>query len=96
MNDTYMIWPNDQVERINPDGETTEEWSAPGLFAQLVLSGYPLHKEPSGGRWDGVLDLRVGDDEKTVIVHTSGPELREHELGEASSLFLDWLREAYR
>ncbi len=90
MTTSYLIWPNNVVEEVNPDGETVNEWTTPGLFDQLVLAGYPLHKDPDGGRWDGVLDVAVTDD--GVIAYTQGPAPRVHQMGTASRLFLDWLR----
>lgn len=89
---SFLIWPNDVVEEVNSDGDTVNEWTTTGLFDLLVLNGYPLHKDPDGGRWDGVLDVAVTDNGTTVIAHTQGPMPREHSMGEASRLFLDWLR----
>ncbi len=92
----FLVWPDGRVEEIEPDGESNMIWTVPGLFDELVLAGYPLHRDRNMGRWDGVLDLAV-DPEKLgdgVTAYTSGPEPCEHLMGPASDVFLDWYRAA--
>lgn len=89
----FMVRPDGQISEITPDGEEDRWWTAPGLFDTLVLAGYPLHRDPDLGRWDGVLDLSVDpDDPSEVTAYTVGTEPREHQMGAASELFLDWYR----
>ncbi len=87
----FMLWPDGSIDEVDEEGESYTYPLEPGLFDDLLTAGYPLHKDPDGGRWDGIIDLRVEDDR--VICHTNGPAPHEHDMGPAGELFLAWYRE---
>lgn len=86
----FMLWPDGSIEEVDHEGETYDYPAEPGLYDDLVTAGYPLYGHSDGGRWDGLLDLRV--EEGRVIVHTNGMAPHEHDMGAAGELFLAWYR----
>ncbi len=88
---TFIVSANDAVKEIDDDGGTFTYGDASGLFADLLFAGYPLMHDDCTAL-DGTIDLRT--DGTKVIVHTSGAAPREHDMGEAAEVFLDWYRAA--
>lgn len=85
----FILWPDGAVEEVAPDGDTTDSWTAGGLYDSLVLAGYPLHRDVESGRWDGVLDLAVDPSTLAVTANTALPA-GEHAMGEAGQEFAAW------
>lgn len=90
----FLIWPKGTVEEVLDDDGNGWEWQAPGMYDDLVLAGYPLHRADIDRWWDGVIDLAVDPaDPGSVEVYTSGKPPHEHRLtGEAAEVFLRWYR----
>jgi len=88
----FMLFPDGRVEEVLDDGDTVDFDREPSLYDDLVKAGYPLHHDRLGGSsFDNIIDLRVVEPDR-VIVYTTGPEPREHDMGPAAGLFLAWLR----
>lgn len=69
----FMIHPDGQVWEIDADGEIADDWRVDGLYAELVLAGYPLPSDP-GYPYDGVIDLAVYPGARgAVVAHTARP-----------------------
>jgi hypothetical protein len=83
----FMLWPGGQIEEVDEDGAMYVYPPEPGLYGDLLLAGYPLHKDDLIARWDGIIDLR-GEDGR-VIVHCPRGEC---DMGPAAELFLSWFR----
>lgn len=87
----FMLFPDGRVEEVDTDGGLWEYAPVPGLFDELVLAGYPLHRDPVLAAWDGIIDVHVDGDR--VVAHTTGLKPWEHDMGAAAELFLAWFRE---
>jgi hypothetical protein len=87
----FVLFPDDRIEEVDAEGNLWAHQPAPGLYDRLVLAGYPLHLDPVLPAWDGIIDLHV--EAGRVVVHTTGPAPREHDMGAAASLFLAWFEE---
>lgn len=87
----FIVWPNGTVEEVVDDGAATVRWTAPGLYDELLLAGYPLSANRDDSRSDGVVDLSVDPaDPREVIAYTTGKPPHERSMGAVSRVFLDW------
>jgi hypothetical protein len=85
---SFMVFDG-RVEEIDDDATYIYE-SEPGFYSALRGAGYPVYGG-SDESYADTIDLRVEDGR--VIVHTDGAADNEHDMGNASELFLAWFRE---
>jgi hypothetical protein len=83
----FMLMPDGSIEEVDADGEIYDYPTEPDLFDDLVLAGFPLHRDDAISRWDGIIDLRV--ESGRVTVHCPAGE---QDMGPAGELFLSWYR----
>jgi hypothetical protein len=89
----FILYSDDTVEEVDAEGETINWGKHGGLYAQLVINGYPLMGDEHTV-FDGCLDITTDPEFTTVTVHTTGKEPRDHRIeGPAADLFLGWVRE---
>lgn len=84
-----MILATGMVEELLEEGAATVAWSAPGLFDEMVLAGYPLCADVSA-TFDGCIDLLT--DGRSVVAQTNGEAPHEHDMTPVGDVFLSWFK----
>jgi hypothetical protein len=81
----FLVDPDGHVEEIDEEGDISDAWDAPGLFAEMVFAGFPIHR-------DGILDVSVDPANPTAVTaYTTGLKPYEHVItGPAAAPFLGW------
>lgn len=88
----FMVFPDGRIEEFNDDHDHWDYDPDPCLYEDLLKAGYPPSYHGDFSSYDAIIDLRVVDGQVTVF--TPAPQRpREHDMGTAAGLFLEWLRQ---